>query len=243
MGRGIRRITCEFQHREGLDCTQIRCKYQVTPASALLGTTRSAVLALLYGHPDESFHMRQIARVVGHGQGAVQRELRRLSASGLLLRSVRGRQVHYQANRDCPIFAELQRLLLKTAGLADVLRSALAGLSDRIQVAFVYGSLARGVFDSGSDVDVLVVGAASFAQVVSALGPAQEALGREVNPSVYSSAEFHSRLLNEDHFLTSVLAEPKILLVGDEGDLHHGGRPWSDQPIGPVPQETQHQRL
>ena len=192
---------------------------QVALASALLGSTRRSVLALLYGHPDESFHMRQIARLAAHGQGAVQRELQRLTAAGILVRSVRGRQAYYRANPDCPIFAELRGLVLKTAGLADVLRSALAVLSDRIRAAFVYGSLASGRFSARSDVDLLVVGDASFSEVSAALAPAQETLRREANLSLYPPAEFRERVRKGDHFLTTLLAEPKILLIGDQDDL------------------------
>src|SRR5205807_9201083 len=125
----------------------------------------------------------------------------------------------YQANRQCPLFPELQGLLVKTVGVADVLRAALAGLADRIQVAFLYGSMVKGSARSGSDVDVLVVGEVTFAELVRALGAAQERLGREVNPSVYPPNEFCRKLAQQHHFLTSVLREPKVFLVGDEHEL------------------------
>ena len=192
---------------------------QVPIAEALFGRTRRAVLALLYGHPDESFHMRRVARAVGAGQGAVQRELQRLAESGILTRSAEGHMVRYQANRECPVFGELRSLLVKTVGVADVLRSALAPLEDRVRLAVLFGSGAHGAFRSGSDVDVLVVGAATFAEVVAALAPAQEALRREVNPTVYGVDEFAARLSQGEHFLTSVLERPMVLLLGDEDDL------------------------
>ena len=190
-----------------------------SPAEALFGRSRLAVLALLYGHPDESFHMRQVTRAVGAGQGAVQRELRGLAESGILTRCVQGRLVRYQANRHCPVFEELRGLLVKTAGVADVLRGALAPLQDRVRLAVLFGSTADGTFRSGSDVDVLVVGAATFAVVVAALAPAQEALRREVNPTVYQPTEFATRLSEGNHFLTSVLERPMVLLTGDQDDL------------------------
>ncbi|MBM4431446.1 MAG: ArsR family transcriptional regulator [Chloroflexi bacterium] len=192
---------------------------ETSPATALFGSTRQAVLGLLYTHPEQAFHMRQIARAVSAGQGAVQRELRHLTAAGILRRSVRGHQVLYQANGESPIFAELRGLVVKTVGLADVLRNALAALADRIHMAFIYGSMADGSFRADSDVDVLVVGDVTFAEIVSALGPAQEMLGREVNPAVYSSGEVRTRLGRQDHFLTSLLAEAKIFLVGDDDDF------------------------
>jgi predicted nucleotidyltransferase len=188
-------------------------------ATALFGSTRRAVLALLFGHPGEAFHMRQITRILDAGQGAVHRELKRLADSGILLRSVKGRQVLYQVNKDSPIFAELRSLMVKTAGVADALRTALAGLADRVDLALVYGSMANGSFKATSDVDVLVVGAVSFAEVVSALRPTEETLRREVNPSVYPTAEFRKRLAEGNPFLNTVVREPKVFLIGGEREL------------------------
>lgn len=187
--------------------------------SALLGETRGAVLGVLYLQPDQTFYVRHLIRVVGRGQGAVQRELQRLTEAGLLLRTVQGRQVHYQANRHSAVFAELQGLLLKTVGLADVLRSALAPLAGKVQVALVYGSLASGRFTASSDVDLMIAGDVSFREVVSALAPTQETLGREVNPSVYSLDDLKRRVAEGNHFLLAVLHEPKIFILGGEDDL------------------------
>ncbi len=188
-------------------------------AAVLFGKTRREVLALLFSHADESYYVRQVVRHVRAGIGAVQRELKRLADVGIIVRQVRGPQVFYQANRQCPLFSELQGLLVKTAGAADVLRAALSELADRIRVAFLYGSMAKGSARSDSDVDVLVVGEVSFAEIVSALGSAQEKLDREVNPSVYPPREFCRKLAQHHHFLTSVLREPKVFLVGDEHEL------------------------
>lgn len=188
-------------------------------SAALFGKTRRAILSLLYSHADESFYLRQIARFSGTGLGAMQRELKQLSAAGIIRRSVRGKQVYYQANTKCPVFAELKSLLIKTAGVGDILRSALAPLTDRIEVALIYGSIARGLENRSSDVDVLVIGDISFAEVVDKLEPAQEMLGREINPTVYPTAEFQLKLSQGHHFLKNVLSRDKIFLIGDEYDL------------------------
>jgi predicted nucleotidyltransferase len=188
-------------------------------AAALFGKTRREVLALLFSHADQSFYVRQLVRHVQAGMGAVQRELKRLADAGVVVRQVRGQQVFYQANRQSPVFSELQGLLVKTVGIADVLRAALSKLADRIRVAFLYGSMVTGSARSDSDVDVLVVGEVSFGEIVSALGSAQDRLGREVNPSVYPQREFRRKLAQHHHFLTSVLREPKVFLVGDEHEL------------------------
>jgi predicted nucleotidyltransferase len=194
-------------------------KRKSSKSPALFGKARSAVLGLLYGHPDESFYLRQIARAVGVGQGAVQRELKALEMTGLLRRTVRGRQVYFQANADSPVFPELERLIVKTTGIANVLRSALAPLADRVQVAFVYGSIARGEPLRASDVDVLIVGDVEFAEVVAALATAQKKVGREVNPSVYGRADFERKVSQRQHFLTALLGEPKIFLIGSQNEL------------------------
>jgi len=188
-------------------------------SATLFGKTRRAVLALLYSHVEEPFYLRQIARTAGGGLGAVQRELKKLSEAGIIQRTVRGRQVYYQANPECPVYSELKSLVVKTVGVGDVLRAALVPLSDRINVAFLFGSLARGGERSSSDADVMIVGDVTFAEVVSVLGRAQETVRREINPLVYPPEEFQSKLTADHHFLKKVLEESKFFLIGDEYEL------------------------
>ena len=195
-------------------------------SSALFGKTRRAVLGLLFNHPDRSFYLREVVRLAGVGQGAAQRELERLVEAGIIRRLARGRQVYFRANDESPIFAELRGIILKTAGLADVLRQALSPLRDRVHLAFVYGSLARGEDRSGSDVDICVVGEVTFAEVVAAIGPSQDQLAREINPTVYPPAEFGRKLATGHHFLTSVAKSPKMFLIGDEGEFARMEKKW-----------------
>ncbi len=189
---------------------------QESISSSLFGKVRSSVLALLFCHSEKSFYFREIERSVNMGRGAVQRELENLVDVGLVLRRKQGNQVHYQANPQTPIFPELKSLMVKTAGIADVLRDALLPLERRIRTAFIHGSLAKGTERADSDVDVLVVGEVSFSEVVEALASAQESIGREVNPSVYPVEEFVTKVSEGHHFVTSLVAEPKIFLIGDE---------------------------
>jgi uncharacterized protein len=156
---------------------------------------------------------------VGGGIGAVQRELRRLVRTGIILRTAQGNQVFFRANTSCPIFSELKSLLMKTAGLADILRTALAPLADHIEIAFLYGSVARGHEQHDRDVDLFVVGEVTFANVVAAIGPPQQQLQREVNPTVYPTDEFCAKLTAHHHFLKSVIASKKVFLIGDESGL------------------------
>lgn len=186
---------------------------------SLFGQTRSALLALFYGHTDESFYLRQLIRIVGAGHGALQRELQHLTEMGIVARRAQGNQVLYRANAQSPIFPEIKSLITKTVGVHDAIRSALAPLGPEIQIAFVYGSVARQQERADSDVDLMILGSASFSEVVSALGPAQKILGREINPNVFPVTEFRSKLAAGNHFLRSVMKEKKLFVLGSEHEL------------------------
>jgi predicted nucleotidyltransferase len=190
-----------------------------TIAAALFGKTRRAILALLFGHPERSFYLRQIVREAEAGVGAVHRELQQMTAVGLLTRAHSGRQVYFQANPQCPVFAELRLLIAKTAGVGGGLKSALLALQDRIVCAFIFGSMASGQWSEGSDIDLMVVGRLDFGEVVAALYPVQERLSREINPTVYPEEEFRAKLAAGHHFLSTVLAGEKLFLVGGPDEL------------------------
>ena len=196
--------------------TEAGCQFA---SGSLFGHTRSALLATLYGHADQSFYLRQLVRVVGAGHGALQRELKHLTDMGLIVRRVQGNQVLYQANSQSPIFSEIRSLITKTVGTHDAIRSALMSLGSQIQIAFVYGSVARQKERANSDVDLMVLGNAAFSDVVSALSPTQRALGREINPTVFPVSEFRSKLAAGNHFLRSVMKEKRLFVVGSENEL------------------------
>ena len=187
--------------------------------TTLFGKTRRAILTLLYSHVDERFYLRQLTRSAGVGMGAVQRELKALVDAGIISRNVQGNQVYYQANSQSPVFKELKSLVVKTAGVGDVLRTTLAPLADRIDTAFVYGSIARGEERKNSDIDVLVVGNVTFAEVTAALSSVQKTIGREINPTVYPLTEFLSKVRAGHHFLNAVLGGEKLFLIGDKDEL------------------------
>jgi len=187
---------------------------------ALFDATRRAVLRLLFIHPGERFYQRQIIRAVGRGSGAVQRDLAQLTGAGILKRTVEGRQTYYQANRGCHVFEELHGLIRKTFGAPEVLQRALHPLADKIQLAFIFGSVASGRDTPESDIDLMIVGdGISMHDVVSALAEAQDELRREVNPSIYAAGEFAHKLVEGRHFLSTVAQGPKIFLIGDESKL------------------------
>ena len=147
-------------------------------------------------------------------------ELERLAGAGLVTVGRLGNQKHYQANRSAPIFEELRGIVLKTFGLAEVLRAALASVADRLRVAFIYGSLAKGTDTVKSDVDVLLVGDdLEYADVFGAVQEAERRLGRKVNPHIYSSSEFAEKSREQGGFLSRVLDGPKVFLFGSDDDF------------------------
>ena len=164
--------------------------------------------------PEQKMHLRELARQTQAAPGTLKKELDALCQVGLLRSERVGNQVHFQANPDHPVFAELQALVRKTTGLADVLRQALQPLGDQVELALVFGSMASGSAHAGSDVDLLVVGSASFAQVVEATFAAQTQLGREINPKVMTATEWATKKAEGNPFVQELLAKPQILLIG-----------------------------
>lgn len=189
-------------------------------ADALFSTVQQRVLAYLFGQPERSFFATELIRLAGGGSGAVQRELALLADSGLVTVSRVGTQKHYQANPKSPLFAELCSIAQKTVGLADPLRKALAPLAKRIVAAFVFGSVAKRSDTAASDIDVLVFSdSVEYADVFEALQSAEEKLGRTVNPTVYTPANWRRKRKDGNAFVLKVSAQPKVFLIGTEEDL------------------------
>jgi len=187
--------------------------------SILFSEYRRRVLALLLLHPDERYHVREIARLTNTTAGTLHRELSKLAKSKVLLREQSGNQVYYQANRNFPIYTELTSILKKTSGLVDVLFDFLTSLAEKIEVAFVFGSVAKGTENLGSDIDVLIIGEVDFTEAVEALYAAQASLGREINPKIYSREQWKASLQKQDLFIQEVLNNPKLFIMGAEHDL------------------------
>ncbi len=194
-------------------------KNPIDLGALFFGAYRRQVLALLLLHPDESFHLREIARITNKQPGTLRRELALLADAGVIKREKIGNQAHYQANPACPIYEDLRGILRRTAGVADVLKGALQPLSEKIVAAFVYGSVARGDERAGSDLDLMVIGEVKLVELVEALTKAAETLRREINPNVYSRREFRTRLTAGEPFLRRVMDDKKILFIGAEDDL------------------------
>jgi predicted nucleotidyltransferase len=189
-------------------------------ADALFAKVQQRVLGLLFGNPGRSFYANEVIGLAHSGTGAVQREMARLEAAGLVTATRIGKQKHYQANPASPVFAELRALVLKTFGLADVLREALTPVADRVRAAFVYGSIAKGEDTAASDIDLMVISESlTYADLFGAMEDASARLGRKIVPTIYSPKELARRVKQDSAFVTRVLDQPKLWLVGGERDL------------------------
>jgi predicted nucleotidyltransferase len=190
-----------------------------SPATVLFSGYRRRVLGLLLLHPDQSYHVREIARLTDTAAGTLHKELSKLAGAGVLQRERRGNQVAYRANSSCPIFRELASIMRKTSGLADVIAQALAPVARRVRVAFVFGSVARGKESASSDIDVLLIGEVGFSEAVQLLHPVQHELGREINAKTYRAKEWTAKLAKNDPFVQDVMAKPKVFLIGSDHEL------------------------
>ena len=161
-------------------------------SNALFTTTQQKVLGLLFSQPEKSFYIKEILRLTGMGVATIKRELDRMRTAGILRMKKIGNQHHYQANSDCPIYLELCGIVKKTSGLVGAIRSVLSPVSEQVDWAFIYGSVASNKETVDSDIDLMIIGDASFSQVVGLLHPLQKTLGREINPKVYSGEELDS---------------------------------------------------
>ena len=201
--------------------SEAKARYAAASLSdALFTSTQQRVLSRLFGRPDLSFSVSELIQSTGGGSGAVQRELARLAGAGLLRVDTIGNQKRYRADPDSPIFNELVSIVRKTFGLAEPLRDVLAPLADRIELAFIYGSVARREDTAGSDIDLMIVSdALGYPDVMLALHPLVEQMGRDINPTLYTRAELRRKLEADNHFVTRVLGQARIDLIGNSDGI------------------------
>jgi predicted nucleotidyltransferase len=189
-------------------------------SSALFSNVQQRVLALIFGNPDRSFYTREIMKNIDSGTGAVERELTKLERSGLVSIERIGNQKHYRANRASPIFEELHSLVLKTVGLTEPLRKALQPYAEQIQVAFVFGSVAKGKDTAQSDIDLMVIGdKLTYSDLYTAMQDAEQILKRPVKPNFLSTEDWRRKISRKNSFIVSIKAQPKIFIIGSENDL------------------------
>jgi predicted nucleotidyltransferase len=190
-------------------------------ADALFTPVQGRVLGLLFGQPERRFQSAELIRLAHGGTGAVHRQLERLADSGLVTVTRAGNQKHYQAREDCPVFAELHGLVVKTVGLVEPIRRALAPFEPRIRAAFVFGSIAKRTETASSDIDLLILSETlAYSDLFDALQAAEAVLARSVNPTVFTIAEWHLRRAEADSFASRIASQPRIFVIGGDDDLH-----------------------
>ena len=189
-------------------------------ADVLFTQSQQLVLGLFYSQPNKTFYTNEVLRQSEIGRGTIQRELKKLALAGILKVDRRGNQLHYQANPDCPIFTELCGISRKTFGLADVIRTALLPVSQQIDLAFIYGSIAKGEDNAGSDIDLLVItDSLAYTDLMSMLMDAEQLLARSINPSIYTEKQIKNKLEQKNAFLTRVMEQPKLWVKGVKDDI------------------------
>ncbi len=187
---------------------------------ALFTKTQQKLLGLLFGQPDKSFYANELVARAEIGTGTVLRELEKFSRAGLLTVKKIGNQKHFQANPSSPIFEELKGIVRKTFGLSDLLRQALGQHKDKIKVAFIYGSIAKGSDTAASDIDLMLISdQLIYPDLLVSLSELENQVGRKINPTIYTSDEFKNKIASENSFLTRITEQPKIFLIGAESDI------------------------
>lgn len=192
---------------------------KTAPLDALMPATRQRILSATLLRPDKWWYLSDLAKHLGVRPSSLQRELASLVDAGILENRREGNRVYFRPAPNCPFLAELTGVIAKTAGVNEVLRRAIRALGRQIELAFVYGSLARGEFRPDSDIDLMVVGDIGLANLAKPLKKAENQLGRPINPTVYPREELVSKLESGHHFLSTVLKEPKLFIIGDQDEL------------------------
>jgi uncharacterized protein len=187
---------------------------------------RAELFRLLSGLNSQELHVRELERQSGFAVSTVRQELKKLERLGLVQTRISGNRTYYRANSSHPLYPEIRSLVLKTIGLADVLREALG--NESIRLAFVFGSVADGSETAESDIDLMVIGSISLRALAGRLSGVSQTVGRELNPSVMTESEFSKRRLAEDHFVSTVLSTPKLFVIGDADELATMGKERMD---------------
>lgn len=189
-------------------------------ASALFSRVQLRILSLLFGQPDRAYQVTEAINLAGSGRGAVQRELERLTKAGILNRTLYRNHKLYQANRQSPVFEELRSLILKTVGLVEPLRDSLKAFRSKIDVAFVYGSIAKGADTANSDIDLLIIGDdLAYGDIFNALQKAEKTLHRPVSPNLMTRQEWRQRTSDKNPFIRKILQQPRLFIFGDDNEL------------------------
>jgi len=187
-------------------------------AELLSSKIRAEIFRIFFGVRDDELHMREIERRSGFTTGTVQQELKKLHRLGLIKKRRDGNRLYYQANKEHPLYSDIRNIILKTIGLVDIIQDKLKQARD-IKIAFVFGSIARHDEKAQSDVDLMIIGKLGLRKVIALLSGISEKIGREINPHVMTVDEYRRRASQGEHFISRILQEPKIFIVGNENEL------------------------
>lgn len=217
-------VISEINELPSSACKYVHNKYTIvhnmyTIDQLFTSRARVELLKLFLMNPERDYYLREAAGLTGLPINAVHREVEKLEKSGLLEKNARGNRVYLRANRSSPIFEEMRSIIMKTVGLGDSLSQALDDGGDKIKAAFIFGSMARGEDTGLSDIDLLVVGSVSGRELSSLISSVRKSIGREINQIAMTPAELKKRVKDKDHFLITVLKQPKLFLVGDDSVL------------------------
>ena len=196
----------------------------ITIGDALFTKTQQKILCLLFQKPDTTFYLNEIVLLAGIGKGTIKRELDKMTAANLLTIKHIGNQKHYQANSSAPVYSELIAITRKTFGIANIIRQSLEPIRESINFAFIYGSIAKATDTARSDTDLMIIGNdLAYADIMNLLIPAETELQRAINPSIYLLSDFNDKLQQGNRFLTRILQQEKIVIMGKENVIRKIG--------------------
>lgn len=193
-------------------------------ASTLFGKARQAVLTVLFEQPERGFYMRELSRISGIAPGPLQHELKQLVHADLVLKAPNGNRMIYRANTENPVFPELLGIIQKTCGMPIMVARALEEFGENISHAAIYGSVAKGTHQSRSDIDLLIIGDTTLADIVATLPPVEARLAREIGVRLFREAEFIHRIETSDRFVLGVLNGPLLIVKGDWNGFRNTAR-------------------
>jgi len=207
-------------------------KLSMSIKDAIFSNSQSKVYAWVFGQPERSFYLNELVKLTGLASASLQREIKRLTEAGLVVSEMVGNQRRISANRQSLVFEELFQLTRKTMGAEPLLKEALRPLSDQIQLALIYGSVAKGTDSSSSDIDLLIVSdTVGLGDVLECCLEAENQLGRQINPNCYTTAEFKKRHQTPDSFVQRVLTQPTLTLYGDLNATRGAREPKKDRAV------------
>ena len=188
--------------------------------NALFTDSQAKVHFWIFGQPERFSHLSELRRLTGLGSASLQREINRLVDAGLASSKMQGNQRQISANRQSPLFKELRDLTRKVMGVAPMIQEALLPIENKIDIAFVYGSVAKQSDTAKSDIDVMLVGRdLTLSDILEQLLPVEEILCRKINPTCYTVHEFKKRLSDADSFVNKVLSQPTLHIFGNMDDF------------------------